>query len=147
MAPAPLAARRVALLGALVALLHALLDALLSLAPWARPPWLRLEDMPEAFRELPFVSAPVAVSLAAAVVGGLLGIISLLAVEPGAPHRLRLLAGLVTGFWLLSALLSWLVWLETPFLAALPGILLGIPRGLAVGWVLWRLSAPTASGG
>jgi hypothetical protein len=103
-----------------------------------------MEDMPEAFRQLPFVSAPVAVSLASGVVGGLLAAIALLAVEPDAPRRFSLLAGLVTGFWLLSAVLTWLVWLETPFLAALPGILLGIPRGLAIGWLLWRLTPPAS---
>jgi hypothetical protein len=138
--------RRTASLGALAALVHLSLDALLSPFPWARPPWLRLEDMPEAFRELPFVPAAAAVSVAAAAVGGLIAALSLLAVEPGAPHRGRMLAGLVTGLWLFSALLTWLTWLQTPFLVALPGILLGIPRGLAVGWLLWRLSPrPAAS--
>jgi hypothetical protein len=147
MAPSPTSPRRAAALGALAALAHLLLDAAVSRAPWARPPWLRMEDMPEAFRQLPFASAPVAVSLGASGVGGLIAVISLLAVEPDAPRRRLLLVGLVTGFWLFSALLTWLVWLETPFLVALPGILLGIPRGLVVGWLLWRLSPPVSAGG
>jgi hypothetical protein len=147
MATTPAPPRRIASLGALAALVHLALDALLSPFPWARPPWLRLEDMPEAFRELPLVSASVAVSIAASVVGGLLAAIAVAAVEPGAPRRGRMLAGLVTGFWLFSAVLTWLTWLQTPFLVALPGILLGIPRGLAVGWLLWRLSPPPAATG
>ncbi len=140
MPPPQSSPRRTASLGALAALVHLSLDALLTPFRWARPPWLRMEDMPEAFRELPFVSAPVAVSASASAVGGLLAAIALLAVEPDAPRRGWLLSGLVTGFWLVSAVLTWLTWLSTPFLAALPGILLGIPRGLAVGWLLWRFS-------
>jgi len=124
---------------------HLAFDAAASLVPWLRPPYLRFEDLPEVFRELPFVSAPVAVSLAASAVGGILAAISLLAVEPSEPRRLRLVTMLVTGLWLFSALLSWLTWLSTPLAAVLPGILAGIPRGLTVGWLLWRLSLPGAA--
>ena len=138
----PPARRRTAALAALAAAVHLAFDAAQSAVGWLRPPYLRFEDMPEAFRELPFVSAPVAVSVASAAVGGILAAIALAAVEERAPHRLRLLVTLVTGFWLFSAVLSWATWLATPFLAALPGILLGVPRGLAVGWLLWRLSPP-----
>jgi hypothetical protein len=133
---------RVAALGALAALLHLGFDAALYPLRWARPPYLRLEDMPEAFRQLPLVSAPVAVGLAASVVGGLLAVISLLAVEPAAPNRGRLLTGLVTGFWVFSALLGWFTWQETPFSAVAVALLLGLPRGLAIGLALERLSRP-----
>ena len=138
----PPAPRRTGALAVLAALVHLLFDAAQSVLPGLRPPYLRFEDMPEAFRELPFVSAPVAVSVASSAVGGLLAAISLLAVEERAPNRRPLLLGLVTGFWLFSACLGWLTWLSTPFLSVLPGILLGIPRGLTVGWLLWRLSPP-----
>jgi hypothetical protein len=145
---------RVAALGGLAALLHLGFDAALYPLRWARPPYLRLEDMPEAFRQLPLVSAPVAVAVAVSVVGGLLAVISLLSVEPAAPNRLRLLAGLVTGFWMFSALLGWFTWQETPFRSVAVALLLGLPRGLAIGLALERLSrvapaapAPPLSGG
>lgn len=136
------ARRRTAALAALAAAVHLAFDAAQSAVAWLRPPYLRFEDMPEAFRELPFVSAPVAVSVASAAAGGVLAAIALAAVEERAPRRRRLLVLLVTGFWLFSAVLSWGTWLSTPFLAALPGILMGVPRGLAIGWLLWRLSPP-----
>lgn len=136
---------RVAALGAGAAALHLACDAACSALPWARPPYLRMEDLPEVFRQLPLVSAPVAVSLAASLVSGLLAVIALSAVEPGAPRRRRQLTGIVTGFWLLTAVLTWLVWLSTPFFRALPGMALGIPRGLAVGWLIWRGTGGQAS--
>jgi hypothetical protein len=139
---------RVAALGGLAALLHGTFDAALYPLRWARPPYLRLEDMPEAFRQLPLVSAPVAVGVAASAVGGLLAVISLLSVEPAAPARRRLLVGLVTGFWAFSALLGWFTWQETPFTSVALALLLGLPRGLAIGLALERLSrpAPPAAG-
>jgi hypothetical protein len=136
------APRRLALATLAAMLLHGVLDLILWRIPWARPPHLRTEDLPEVFRELPAVSAPAAMAVAASVVGGLLGLLSLLAIEPGVLRRYRAVAGLVTGFWLFTALLTWLTWLSTPFLAALPGILLGIPRGLLVTWALLRITSP-----
>jgi len=133
-------------LGAAAALVHLGFDVACGAISWARPPYLRTEDLPEVFRMLPFVSASVAVSVAASAVSGLLAVIALLAVEPDAPRRRRQITGIVTGFWLFTALLTWLVWLSTPFTRALPGIALGLPRGLAVGWLLWRGSGGDASG-
>lgn len=137
--PSPTTAR-VAGLGGLAALVHLACDAATYPLGWGRAPYLRLEDMPEAFRQLPLVSAPVAVSVAASLAGGVLAIISLQAVDPGAPRRRRLLMGLVTGFWLFTALLGWATWLSTPFAKVLPGVALGVPRGVGIGWLLWRLS-------
>jgi len=145
--PSPPGSPRTAALGAGAALLHLGFDAACSALSWARPPYLRMEELPEAFRQLPLVSAPVVVSVASSAVSGLLAAIALLAVEPQAPRRLRQLTGIVTGFWLFTATLTWLVWLSSPFSRALPGIALGIPRGLAVGWLLWRGSGGQVSGG
>lgn len=145
--PPPPAPPRTAALGVGSALLHLAFDVACSAVAWARPPYLRMEDLPEAFRHLPLVSAPVAVSVAASAVSGLLAVIALLAVEPGTPRRRWQLTRIVTGFWLFTAVLTWLVWLSTPFTRILPGIALGLPRGLAVGWLLWRGSAGEASGG
>jgi len=131
--------------GLVACLLHLGCDALLGRIAWARPPYLRLEDMPEPFRELPFVSAPLAVSVAASVVGGILAAIALAAVEPAVPRRGRLVTRLVTGFWIFSAFLSWATWLSTPFLTALPGMALGIPRGLLVGWAALRAAGRPAA--
>lgn len=144
--PPPPRSLPTAALGLGAALLHLGFDVACAQVAWARPPYLRMEDLPEAFRYLPFVSAPVAVSVAASAVSGLLAIIALLAVEPGSGRRRWQLTRTVTGFWLFTALLTWLVWLSTPFLRALPGIALGIPRGLAVGWLLWRGSGGDAVG-
>jgi len=145
--PSPPSSRRTVALGAGAALLHLGFDAACSAVSWARPPYLRMEELPEAFRQLPLVSAPVAVSVATSMISGLLAVIALLAVEPGAPRRRRQLIGIVTGFWLFTAALTWLVWLSTPFARVLPGIALGLLRGLAVGWLLWRGSGGGPSGG
>lgn len=144
--PPPPRSFSTAVLGLGAALLHLGFDLACAQVSWARPPYLRMEDLPEAFRYLPFVSAPVAVSIAASAVSGLLGVIALLAVEPGTGRRRWQLTRLVTGFWLFTAVLTWLVWLSTPFLRALPGMALGLVRGLAVGWLLWRGSGGDATG-
>jgi hypothetical protein len=135
-APSP---RRTAALALLAALVHLAFDAACSSARWARPPHLRLEDMPEAFRSLPLVDSATAVSVAFSAVGGVLAALGLHAVAPG-PRRFRALAAFLGGLWLLSEALTWLTWLSTPLPGALPGLLLGVPRGLALAWLLERLS-------
>jgi hypothetical protein len=135
--------RRTAALALLTALVHIGFDAACSAARWARPPHLRLEDMPEAFRSLPLVDSAAAVSIAFSAVGGVLAALGLHAVGRG-PRRFQALAGFLGGLWLLSEALTWLTWLSTPLLAALPGLLLGVPRGLALGWMLERGSRPSA---
>jgi hypothetical protein len=130
----PLSGRRVAALACAAALVHGLFDALTLHLPYLAPPYLRLEDGPEAFQTL----SPLTVSIAASCVSGLIAVIALVAFETVRRRRALVLGGVAAGFWIFSAGLLRAVWLTTPWGIALLGIAAGIPRGLAVGWVLAR---------
>lgn len=126
---------RAALLGMAAAGLHLGFD-LASTAIGAAPPYLRLADAPEVFRSL----SPVSVSIATSAVSGVIAVI-VLSIFSTARHRRALRLGIaVTAFWVFSATLSRLAWFSTPLLPTAVSIALGIPRGLAIGWVLARFS-------
>ncbi len=126
-------------MAALAAGLNIALDGLCWLVPWAAPPHLLLRYAPDFVREM---VGPLAMSIAASAIWGIIGVIALLAVGPGiAPpsRRARLLAVVLWGFWLLSEGLMALVWLDAPWGQVLGGLLAGIPRSAAVAFVLVRL--------
>jgi hypothetical protein len=133
--PRPLGGPQLARLGLVAAALHAAFDA--ASASWAptTPPYLRTADMPEAFQAL----SPVTVSVAASCVSGVIAVIALLATEH-ARRRGAALAVAITGFWLLSAALMRLVWLDTPWSTTAAGLLAGLPRGVVIGAVLDALA-------
>jgi hypothetical protein len=133
----PLTPARALGLAAAAAAVHGAFDALASVIPGCAPPYLRLADASDAFKLL----SPFAVSAASSCVSGAIGAMMAGALEPGS-RRAVPLATLVTGFWLFSALLSWYLWFATPWAAALPGLLAGLPRGAVVGLVLARLGGP-----
>ena len=135
----PLTGPRLIGLVALAAGLHLALDALCWLVPWTAPPHLLLRYAPEFVRHM---VGPLGVSIAASAVWGLIGVITLVAVEPGAgppARRVRVLATVLWGFWLLSEGLMSLVWLDAPWGPVLGGLAAGIPRSAAVAWLLARL--------
>lgn len=132
--------KRVLALGALAVLVHAAFDLVTYPSAWTRAPYLRVEDMNEAFGAL----SPVAISIAASAVSGVIAVLALVAFEPAPGRRARSLGVTLAAFWIFSALLTHAVWLSTPWTYALVALPLGIPRGLAVGWILARL-APAAS--
>ncbi len=143
----PLTGPRLLGLAALAAGLHLALDGLSWLVPFAAPPHLLLRYAPEFVREM---VGPLGVSIAASIVWGLIGVIALLAVEPGAgppAGRVRVLAPLLWGFWLLSEGLMALVWLDAPWGRVLGGLLAGLPRSAAVAWVLVRHERRRVDGG
>ena len=78
-------------------------------------------------------------SLAASCVSGVIAVIAIVATAP-ARRRALALGAFVAGFWILSAALTRLVWLSTPWPTSAVAIALGVPRGLAIGWVLARLA-------
>lgn len=133
--PRPLGRARLALAGAVAAVLHAAFDAASVTFPPATPPYLRLADMPDVFQSL----SPVAVSVAASCVSGVIAVIALVATAAARRRRLALSAT-VTAFWVLSAVLTRLVWLDTPWPVAAVGILAGVPRGVVIGAVLAALA-------
>jgi hypothetical protein len=126
-------------MAALAAGLHLGLDGLAWLVPFAAPPHLLLRYAPEFVREM---VGPLGVSIAASIIWGIIGVIALAAVEPGAgppARRVRVLAALLWGFWLLSEGLMALVWLDAPWGPVLGGLAAGIPRSALVAWALVRL--------
>jgi hypothetical protein len=131
----PLSGARLAVLGLIAAALHAAFDAASTRFGPTTPPYLKIDEWPEAFQLL----SPVAVSLAASCVSGVIAVIAVIAASPSRRRALAI-GGLVAAFWILSASLTRLVWLSTPWPTALLGIALGVPRGLAIGWVLARLA-------
>ncbi len=124
-----------AALGLAAAALHAAFDAAAASWPPATPPYLRTSDMPDAFQTL----SPVTISVAASCVSGLIAVIALLVTER-ARRRGLAIGAVVTGFWLLSAALMRLVWLDTPWLTTAVGLLAGVPRGFIIGAVLAALA-------
>jgi hypothetical protein len=141
--PPTLTSARAAALSLAAALAHLALDWLSSLSPWTTPPHLQLAYAPEIVREM---LSPLSVGIAASAVNGAIAGIALLAVDPWAgpaPGRRTLRLGLALfGFWLLSDGLMALVWLSAPWPLVLGGLSAGLPRSLAVGWLVARLAAP-----
>lgn len=132
-----LSGRRVAVLASGAAILHGVFDAITYRLPSAIPPYLRLEDAPEAFQML----SPIAVSISASCVSGIIATIIVVAIEPRR-RRPFLLGTVVTGFWMFSAVLMRAMWLATPWSTVGAALLLGIPRGFAIGALLSWLSSP-----
>ena len=116
-------------------------DGLSWALPALSPPHLLHRYMPEMIRGMvsPAVLAPMASLVLAAIDLLLLSI-----VPPEAPRRLLHLFGWFLGFWLLSeGLLAW-VWLDAPGGAVIVALATGIPRSLAVAWILLRLQGNPA---
>lgn len=123
-------------------LLHGGFDAITSWIPGLAPPYLRLRDAPEEFQLL----SPIGVSVAVSCVSGLIAVISVAALLQ-AQRRPAVLAAMITGFWLFSAILLRVVWLSTPWSATVIALVPGFVRGVVVGWyaafVAQRVSEPT----
>jgi hypothetical protein len=103
------------------------------------PPHLLHRFMPEMIRGMvsPALLAPMASGVLAAIDLLLLSI-----VPEDAPRPILHLFGWLVGFWLLSeGLLAW-VWLDAPGGALLASLATGLPRSLAVAWILLRLRGP-----
>ena len=135
----PLTGPRLLGLAALAAALHLSLDGLAWLVPFAAPPHLLLRYAPDFVRDM---VGPLGVGIAASIICGIIAVIALVAVEPGAgppTRRARVLAALLWGFWLLSEGLLALVWLDAPWGPVLGGLAAGLPRSALVAWVLVRL--------
>ncbi|MFL5300493.1 MAG: hypothetical protein ACJ79R_09140 [Anaeromyxobacteraceae bacterium] len=131
---------RLAALALAAAALHGGLDALCSAAALTTPPYLRLGDAPEVFQ----LVSPLAVSIAASAVSGIIAAIAV-SIVGAARARRRALGAALAGFWLFSAVLLRLTWLDTPLLPTIVGLACGIPRGFAVGWALSALSGARVS--
>ena len=138
-----LASGRASALSLLAALVHLGFDALSSRWPGSTPPHLQLAYAPEFVREM---LSPLAVGIAASAVNGAIAGVALLAVAPWdgpARGRRALRLGIVLfGFWILSDGLLALVWLSAPWPLVLGGLAAGLPRSLAVGWLLASLAGP-----
>jgi hypothetical protein len=116
-------------------------DALSRILPPLAPPHLMTAYMPEAIRAMvsPAVLAPVTSAVLAAI-----ALLVLSLVPPGTPGRVLRLTAWLLGFWFLSeGLLAW-VWLDAPAGVVAVSLTGGIPRSVAVAWLLARLQGPPA---
>lgn len=148
--PRPFAGVRPAGLAAISASLHLALDGISWLVPGAAPPHLLLRHAPEAVQE---VVGPLAAAIAASAVWGIVAVLVLAALEPGAGspgRRTAILAAVLLGLWLFSEGLLALVWLDAPWGPVLGGLAAGLPRSLVLSSALVRLARrprPGAPGG
>lgn len=141
--PAPSGAlrTRVFRLTAVAAAVHLGCDALSSRLLATTPPYLLLQYADEAFRTL---LSPIAVSIATSAVNGAIAGLIGAALEES-PRRLRAVAVVLTGLWLLSSGLLALIYLSVPWGIALGGLAAGVPRGLAVAWAVDRTLPPASA--
>jgi hypothetical protein len=138
----PLTGPRLIGLVAVAAGLHLALDGVAWLVPYAAPPHLLLRYAPEFVRDM---VGPLGVGIAASIIWGVIAVIALAALGPGggAPaRRVRILAAVLWGLFLLSEGLMALVWLDAPWMPVLGGLAAGIPRSVLVAWVILRLTFP-----
>jgi hypothetical protein len=133
---APISGGRSIALGALAAAVHGLFDAVTWPSPLTRPPYLRLEDMPEVFAML----SPLGVGIATSAVSGIIAALAIVAVEPARGRRTWTLGLVLAAFWLFSALLTQAVWLRTSWALAATSLPFALPRGLLIAWLVGRLA-------
>jgi hypothetical protein len=110
-------------------------DLLSRVLPPLAPPHLLHDHMPEAIRAMvsPAVLSPVTSAVLAAI-----ALLVLSLVPPGTPGRVLRLTAWLLFFWFLSeGLLAW-VWLDAPAGVVAVSLTGGIPRSLAVAWLLAR---------
>lgn len=118
-------------------------DALSRVLPALTPPHLLHAYMPEAIRAM--VSPAVLAPVTSAVLAGI-ALLCLSLVPPGTPRRVLRLTAWLLGFWVLSeGLMAW-VWLDAPASVVAVSLTGGIPRSLAVAWLLVRQQGPVAEG-
>ncbi len=129
-------ASRAVLLAFVAAVLHLACDLAATLLPVATPPYLLLAFAPEAFQAL----SPLAVSIAASAVNGIIAAIALAAIEPAAARtpgrQVAVLGAVLFAFWLLSGILTAVVWLTGAGWRLIGALGFGAPRALAVATVL-----------
>jgi hypothetical protein len=132
----PITGGRALALGLLAGAVHGLFDAATWPSPLTRPPYLRLEDMPEVFSML----SPLGVGIATSAVSGIIAGLAIVAVEPARGRRVWTLGLVLAAFWLFSALLTQAVWLRTSWALAATSLPFALPRGLVIAWLVQRLS-------
>lgn len=116
-------------------------DALSRAVPALAPPHLLHAYMPEAIRAM--VSPAILAPVTSAVLAGI-ALLCLSLVPPGTPRRVVRLSAWLLGFWALSeGLMAW-VWLDAPAAVVAVSLTGGIPRSLAVAWLLVRQQGPAA---
>lgn len=132
----------VARLAALAALLHFAFDSLLRVWPATTPPHLLTPYMSEIFRDMLEMLGRTPVSLVTSFVNGLISAIFAIALQGATSRRLAKVAGLLTFLWFVTGGLTFALYLDAPRWLAATSLLAGLPRALAVAFVLERALPP-----
>ncbi len=136
----------VARLAALAALLHFAFDSLLRIWPATTPPHLLTPYMSEIFRDMLEMLGRTPVSLVTSFVNGVISAIFAIALQGVTSRRLAKVAGLLTFLWFVTGGLTFALYLDAPRWLAVTSLLAGLPRAIAVAFVLERALPPPEAG-
>jgi len=134
----------IARLAALAALLHFGFDSLLRVWPATTPPHLLTPYMSEIFRSMLELLGRTPISLVTSFVNGLISAIFAVALQGATSRRFAKIAALLSFLWLLTAGLTFQVYLDAPGAVVVTSLLAGLPRAVVVAFFLERSLPPPA---
>jgi hypothetical protein len=138
----------IARLAAVAGLLHAAFDFATSRLEATSPPYLLFRHMPDVLRDMLGMLGPGPVSAVTAFMTGIVWAIFAVALQDVAARRVLKLAALYVALWVVVSGLMFVVYLDAPLPVVAASLAAGIPRALALAWVLDRMvprpTAPTA---
>jgi len=133
----------VARLAALAGLLHFGFDSIFRVWVATTPPHLLTPYMAEVFRDMLEMLGRTPISLVTSFVNGVISAIFAIALQGVTARRFAKVAVLLTILWLVTGGLTFALYLDAPPGLALTSLLAGLPRSLAVAFVMER-SLPAA---
>ncbi len=134
----------VARLAALAGLIHFGFDSVLRVWPATTPPHLLTPYMSEIFRGMLEMLGLTPISLVTSFVNGVISAIFAIALQEATTRRFAKVAALLGVLWLITAGLTFALYLDAPRGLAATSLLAGLPRALTVAYFLERALPPAA---